>query len=207
MGTDVAVEAGIRLEGFNFWGAPGGDGLWFEGGAASDSNNKTDESQVQWGGDWVEWKVSVPKVAAYLLTMDDGVAVERIWKVGMRLAGHDSAGNFAVWSSDKSGDGNNAGDLSTYPSFLYVAYDTLHGDSDEDQDVDIDDYDNLAYGWGTTGLMTGYNIGEFNADGVVDLDDYDILAFNWGGTYPGIPEPVTLTLLSLGGVALLRRRK
>ena len=211
MGVDVAVEFGGRLEGFNFWGAPGGDGLWFEGSACSDSDSKTDETQIQWGSNFLEWKVSVPKIAAYVATLPDGVAgsssVKRVWKVAARLSLNDMHGTPSM-DADKSGDGDNPGDIATYQTFLYIPVSTLAGDTDEDQDVDLTDYDNLAYGWGSTGLMTGWEIGEFTADGVVDLDDYDVLAFNWGGTYPGaIPEPVTLTLLSLGGVALLRRRK
>jgi hypothetical protein len=48
----------------------------------------------------------------------------------------------------------------------------------------------------------------------VDLNDLVALTGNWGktvgaaaGAGAAVPEPMTLSLLALGGVALLRRRK
>ena len=104
------------------------------------------------------------------------------------------------WSGDAGSPG-----FGSYWTFIYVAVDTVFADANEDGTVDILDYDQLALGWGSTGLISGWEIGEFTADGTVDLSDYDSLALNWNQVY--VPEPVTLTLLGLGGVALLRRRK
>ena len=51
--------------------------------------------------------------------------------------------------------------------------------------------------------------GDFNADGVIDYIDLGLLATNYGhgtGSATPIPEPATLALLALGGIASLRRR-
>jgi hypothetical protein len=51
--------------------------------------------------------------------------------------------------------------------------------------------------------------GDFNLDGVVDISDLAILGTNYGsGTAEAtVPEPATLTLLGLGALAMIRRRK
>jgi hypothetical protein len=48
--------------------------------------------------------------------------------------------------------------------------------------------------------------GERGDPGLADVADYDIWAANVGQT-AGTPEPATMSLLALGGPAMLRRRK
>ena len=53
---------------------------------------------------------------------------------------------------------------------------------------------------------------DFDGNGIVDLDDFAILRGNWGfGVVPtapeAAPEPATMSLLALGGLAVLRRRR
>ena len=87
------------------------------------------------------------------------------------------------------------------------------GDTNYDRIVDMADYDNLvAQLGGTPGVYSA----DFNEDGFVGLADFAILRSNYGfgvvsAQAPELgattPEPATLTLLALGGLAVLRRRQ
>jgi len=88
----------------------------------------------------------------------------------------------------------------------------LDGDTDVDWDVDTDDYNNFVAVFGTEGDWHT----DFNEDGRVDLTDFVLIRANFGivvdlgpapiATPTVTPEPATLTLLALGGLAILRRR-
>jgi hypothetical protein len=95
------------------------------------------------------------------------------------------------------------------------------GDADGDGDADLDDIGiwatnftgSLAPGSGTGTLGTG----DFDGDKDVDLDDQGIWASNFTGSLaPGgvataalaaVPEPASLSLLALGAIATLARRR
>ena len=77
----------------------------------------------------------------------------------------------------------------------------------EDYKVDIVDLAILAANYGTTSGMD-WTEGDFNGDGKVDIVDLAILAGNYGyDATPVIPEPASLSLLAVGGFALLRRKR
>jgi hypothetical protein len=86
----------------------------------------------------------------------------------------------------------------------------LDGDTDVDWDVDSVDLANLVSVFGGEGdLYT-----DFNEDGRVDLTDFAIMRGNFGfGVASALefgattPEPGTLSLLALGGLALVRWRR
>jgi hypothetical protein len=91
---------------------------------------------------------------------------------------------------------------------------TYWGDADLSGTVDIE---NDFFWWsnGYLGAGTGWLFGDFNYDGVVDIEN-DF--FWWSNGYlsqstplptdPGnTPEPGTLVLLALGGLAILRHRR
>jgi len=93
---------------------------------------------------------------------------------------------------------------------ILAAVGTWRGDTDMDGDVDETDYGSLLLSWQNTGKAWGN--GDFDGDGDVDETDYGSLLLSWQNGVTGvaggpIPEPVTLSLLSLGGLALLRRRR
>ncbi|XAM01126.1 PEP-CTERM sorting domain-containing protein [Phycisphaeraceae bacterium D3-23] len=70
------------------------------------------------------------------------------------------------------------------------------------------DLDILLANWGSTTGTTA--TGDANGDGVTNQLDLDIVDANWGeGTPPSsvIPEPGSLAVLAVGGLALLRRRR
>ena len=83
---------------------------------------------------------------------------------------------------------------------------TYRGDFNLNGLVNATDLAIMANGFGLPG---GYSDGNVNCDTVVNATDLAILAANFGLTAPGapVPEPASLVLLSLGGLALLRRRR
>lgn len=88
----------------------------------------------------------------------------------------------------------------------------LDGDANLDGVVDQADADIFRTHYATGGGKTWLE-GDFNANGVVDFDDAWRLLDNYTGETPpgGIayltPEPATMSLLMLGGLAMLTRRR
>ena len=79
------------------------------------------------------------------------------------------------------------------------------GDANADGDVDDSDLSILLSNFGDPGV---WSAGEFNADGNIDDSDLSLLLSNFGSvTATTVPEPATLTLLGLGALALIRRRR
>jgi len=81
---------------------------------------------------------------------------------------------------------------------------TLMGDMNLDGTVNAVDLVMLKANFGAG---SGYAGGDLNADGVVDLTDLMMLKANFGASIPGVPEPMTFSLVGLGAVALLRRKR
>jgi hypothetical protein len=82
----------------------------------------------------------------------------------------------------------------------------LPGDANGDGAVTDADYTIWADNYGVSPATAG--MGDFNADESVTDADYTIWADHYGETAGSvIPEPVTVSLLSLNGLALLRRRR
>lgn len=75
------------------------------------------------------------------------------------------------------------------------------GDADENGSVTFADYQLLEAGFGTG---TTWAQGNFDGVGVTTFSDYQRLEANFGKT--ATPEPATLCLLAMGGLALIRRR-
>ncbi len=73
--------------------------------------------------------------------------------------------------------------------------------------VDDDDLSLLLANWNSGST---WGTGDLNENGTVNDDDLSLLLANWGaGSSPApeaVPEPMTITLLALGGLALIRRR-
>jgi hypothetical protein len=89
---------------------------------------------------------------------------------------------------------------------------TSYGDANLDKATGFVDFQTLLNHWQNTGAGTGWAQGDFNGDGTVDFLDFQMLLNYWN---PGgwnfapsqTPEPASLSLLLLGGLALLRRKK
>ncbi len=87
--------------------------------------------------------------------------------------------------------------------------DLLPGDADCDGDVDVTDLGILATNYGVTGPIAAvWGDGDFDQNGLVNVSDLGALATNYGTTAPtAVPEPSTLSLLLLGSLAMIWRRR
>ena len=92
--------------------------------------------------------------------------------------------------------------------FVNIVPGPVIGDANGDGVVDAADYIIVKKNFGQP--VTPGDNGDFNNNGTVDYDDLQTLmgAFNSVSGVPATtPEPATLGLLALGGLALLRRKK
>jgi len=120
--------------------------------------------------------------------------------------------SFQLYSGDQ---GSFPEDAIFFNNFLITGEEVamLPGDANGDGTVDLADFGILRSEFGSSGAMLQ---ADFNDDMTVDLADFGILRANFGssadlGTLDAwyasvVPEPATLALAGLAGVALLRRR-
>jgi hypothetical protein len=95
-----------------------------------------------------------------------------------------------------------------------VLHDLLDGDADLSGSVGFGDFNTLLANWNASG---DWFDGDFDFSGTVGFGDFNALLANWNDSVPSkgapikspatVPEPATLTLLGLGGLAVLRRRR
>jgi len=87
------------------------------------------------------------------------------------------------------------------------------GDCNGSHAVDTGDLAIMGGNWNKTGKV--WADGDFTNDGKVDTGDLALMGGNWNWTKPlrprtsagSVPEPATLSLLVLGALGLLRRKR
>jgi hypothetical protein len=83
------------------------------------------------------------------------------------------------------------------------------GDADFDGVVGFSDFVTLSNQWEQTGMV--YSQGDFDTNGQVQFGDFVILSNNWEATTAAqaaaVPEPAGMTLMLVGLLTLLGRRR
>jgi hypothetical protein len=86
----------------------------------------------------------------------------------------------------------------------------LGGDATCDMIVDVSDLSVMGANYGTSSGMT-WTDADFTGEGAVDVSDLSILGANYGDDYScptsSVPEPATLAMLGIGGLAVIVRRR
>jgi hypothetical protein len=102
-----------------------------------------------------------------------------------------------------------------------LAMTTWGGDANLDGKINIDDYGRIDGNVGQSGSVFGWSKGDFNYDGKINIDDYGIIDgnINRQGTpfttsgavaldgVAAVPEPASLSIIALGAMTLMRRRR
>ena len=171
---------------------------------ARNPNAKNNESE------WYGFRVAAVTVGALPGDLDGDGDIDAD---DVNLLCANMGGDPAIYDMD--GDGDVDEDDMIFHVENYLEYDTngdgiidgsgtFRGDFNTDGAVNGTDLSIMSGGFGTT---TGFAGGNANCDATVNGTDLSILSSVFGNVATAaVPEPLTMSLLSLGAVALLRKR-
>ncbi len=151
-----------------------------------------DGDDIDLMGDYIRTGIA-PTTANYDLS-DDGATGGTDGSV--TILDLDYLVRFLVETSAVDGDGN-------------PIFGTQYGDFNLDGEIELGDLTRLGTYYGVGDKWAEGNANRY-LDELIELGDLTILGTYYGASNGGvdaIPEPMTLSLLALGGLALLRRRK
>ncbi len=170
------------------------------------------EGEIAKVGNVVTWKVNGVLIATVNLDdvgtgPGDGVGFD-----DLPTGGHNILLGHSDTNSSSSTDALfNTLTFSLYDNIRVETIDTaIPGDLDGDGFVGISDLNIVLGNWNQNVTAGDPLQGDPSGDGFVGIDDLNAVLGNWNaGTPPAgaaVPEPATLALLGLGGLAALRRR-
>jgi autotransporter-associated beta strand protein len=132
---------------------------------------------------------------------------------------HAGAWNTGKFNSTTADSNKGLGWVDNTATSQVTVAQTLYGDANVSGGVDLSDLASLGANWNSTGKV--WSQGDFNYDGNVNLSDLAALGAHWNQSISGfstaldsatvVPEPGSIVLLLVGGVATLiyawRRRR
>ncbi len=148
------------------------------------------------------------KVTAFVNNGDHNYLSNQVSGVGLLQGnlGDNGLGGFENPDLADLDFNNYAGD-----QFVTITQGLLEGDLNGDGFVGVDDLNIVLVNWNQNVTPGDLGSGDPTGEGFVGVDDLNIVLVNWNnGTPPAgaaVPEPGTLVLLGLGGMAMLKRRR